>query len=284
MMIRLLASVLLTAALLVPAAHAGFIEDFEGGGTVPFTFTNSSGGAPAVFPGPPTGNFARLTNLNGGNNNSIAFDQAPAPAETVTQIFLSLVFRMTDDAANAAAGGCCGSAADGMGFGIFDTGTYGATGGNNPGALGNVDWERPDAPNAFAVGLDIFQNIDEVNLNWGGAQVGNVANPLDLNSNVFHQVDLTLSARLDGSTDVTLDIVEDIYGSAIPHNIYSDFNVPGMDVRTLFDYRFIAGGRTGGAFVASDIDNIRLQEYTPEPATLTLLGLATLALRRRRRK
>jgi hypothetical protein len=283
MVVRLFASVLFAAVLLVPAAQAGFIEDFEGGGTIPFTFTNSSGAPPGLLTGPPTNTFARLVNLNGNNNNSIAFDQAPLPAENTVRLALSLVFRMTDDATNAAAGGCCGSAADGLGFGIFDTAVYGTTGGVNP-AVGGRIWERPNFPSAFAVGLDVFQNIDDVSLNWNGVEVANAAvAPLDLNSNVFHRADLVLMARTDGSTDVSLDIVEDVYGAATPYSIYNNFNIPGMDLLNMFDYRFIAGGRTGGAFTAGDIDNIELREYTPEPATLTLLGLATLALRRRRR-
>ena len=109
-----LASILLVAAC-CHVTQAQFLEDFDTT-TNAYTLTNTSGGAPAVTTTPgPTGNFDRLTNLDGNNNNSIAFDEAasqtgPSPGG----IKLAFDFRISDDAANAAAGGCCDSAADGL--------------------------------------------------------------------------------------------------------------------------------------------------------------------------
>ncbi len=283
---------LMTLALLAlgTSANAALVEDFDGGGNTAFNFTNSSGGAPAVLGGGPTGNFARLANLNGSNNNSIAFDVNPtATGSAVGFIRMQYDFRMTDDAANAQAGGCCGSAADGLGIGLFQTSTYGNAGAVNPTTLGQGSniWERPAFNDAFTVGMDIFQNIDVITLNFNGAEVAaaDVQAFLDLNSNVYHRATVDIIDDGAGNALVDMTVIADVNGAAVSHDIFTGQLVAGLDLTTLGDYRLIAGGRTGGAFVAGDFDNILVEEgVVPEPATaaLGLMGLAGLVLRRRR--
>lgn len=248
--------------------QAQLIEDFDGGGTTAFTLTNSSGSPPAIWLAGPTGNFIRLANLNSSNNNSIAFDENPTVSGPMPLGFqLIFDFRMSDDAANASAGGCCGSAADGLGIGIFSTATYGASGGSNPSTGGPTKvWEDPQFADAFAVGLDIFQSIDIVTLNWNGAQVGSadVQAFLDLNDGLFHRVVVTVSPS-GNSALVDMTIIEDVNGAAVSHDVYTDWFVAGMDLATLFPFRLIAGGRTGGAFHEGDIDNINLSASTAIP-------------------
>ncbi len=277
----------LCAFVLVPQmASAKFIENFDGGGSVPYALSSTSGTPASIdVGGGSSGSFARITNLDGSNNNSIAWDEDPGQTgPSPGGLRFAFDFRMTDDQANADAGGCCGSGADGMGIGLYSTATYGTTGPINP-ADGGGAWERPAHPDAFAIGLDIFQNIDVVSLNWGGAQAAeaDVQADLDLNSGVFHRAVVTLSpSGSDALVDMT--IIEDVQGITAIHEIFSGQLVSGLDLAAgLAGYRVIAGGRTGGAFVDSNLDNIAVVSI-PEPATIALLGLGGFLLLARRRR
>ena len=281
-------SALSAIALVGHGANASFIEDFDGGGTGPaWHLENTTGTAASLMNGGETGDFVRLANLDGGNNNSIAFDQHPeTTGPSPDGIKLAFDFRMTDDQANADAGGCCDSAADGLGVGIFATGegAYPATGAFNPTtAVADTIWERPVFPAAFTIGLDIFQNIDEVVVAYDGNQIASdsVAPDLDLNNNRFHRAIVDIKPN-GGDSLVDVTIIADIHGPSTIHTIYSDLAVPGLDLANLPNYRLIAGGRTGGAFVAGDMDNFAL-EAVPEPASFALLGMACLFLLGRRR-
>ena len=273
-------------------AFGSFVETFDGGGTVPWAFKSNSGTAPSLQVGGPTNTHARITNLNGSNNNSIAFDEDPlTTGPQAAGMRLAFDFRMTDDAANAAAAGCCGSAADGLGIGVFATARYGASGAINPGAGEGVggsgvsdgitlfnDWERPQFADAFAIGLDIFQNIDVLSINWADAQVAaiDVAPIMDLNNNVWHRA--LVNVKPDGANaKVDVTILEDVTGLTTIHSIATDVAVPGLNLAALPGWRVIGGGRTGGAFVEGSLDNIAVQAV-PEPASVALLGLGGLLL------
>jgi hypothetical protein len=278
----------------VSAARAQLKVDFDGGDNTAWALTNSSGQAPEVLSGGPTGSFVRLANLTAGINNSVALDEnptvtGPAPNGKV----LSFDFRMSDNQANADAGGCCNSAADGMGIGYFATPLYGAAGPMNPAAAaGASPWERPVFASAAVVGLDVFEDIDVVTLNaFGGvlAEVDVRPMGLDLNNGVFHRGIFTV---LPNPADATkslwsVDIIEDVHGAnPVVHSVIAslptDVNLNGLPLN-----RVIAGARTGDAFLNADLDNISVR-FVPEPSGLMLLGAGIVGLnsltRRRSRR
>jgi len=262
---------------------AGLYQDFDGGGTTPWVANNVSGATlPTVLGGGPSGNYARIIYLEPSDNSSIAFDEHPGmtgPAPYGMRLLFD--FRLSDDAANAAAGGCCGSAADGIGIGLFATSLYGTTGAFNAGSAG-ADWERPHFSGAFAVGLDIFQNIDVVSLNWDGMEIASadLHGVFDLNDFVWHR--LIVEAIPDGANAIVdVSILGDVYGNMSVQQVFSGQSIPGLDLSNLPSYRLIAGGRTGGAFATGDLDNISLVAV-PEPSAMALLVLgAGLLLTRR---
>jgi hypothetical protein len=169
------------------------------------------------------------------------------------------------------------------------TDTYGTSGGINPdlepGQPADADWERPNFKDAITVGFDIFQNIDEVNLNVLGAEVAvvDVQPIMDLNNNTWHRAIVNFKP---GGVNVLVDItlLEDVDSNTQIHPILVDHPVPGLDLGALPGYRLIAGGRTGGAFVDGDLDNIFFEAKVPEPTSIALLVIAGLSLLVRRRR
>ena len=278
-------SILPLLALALPATAGATVllsENFDGGGVNSvFNYTSSSGTAPStVNAGGANQNVSQITNQNGSNNNSIAWNPVAIPVTPVLR--LSFDFNMTDDAANNAAGGCCGEAADGIGIGFFPTAIYGTSGGVNP-ATGAVafDWERPNPAGVpvLTVGFDVFDaggpNGNNVTVNWNGTVLGNVVPGSLLNDNAWHRGVLTIT---DTGSDSVLDFTID--GNAI----HTGLLAPGVDLDGVgSNYRLIAGGRTGGAFVQSQLDNIMV-EAVPEPSLgmLALAGLGAIGFRRRR--
>jgi len=262
-------------------AFADLYEDFDGGGTMPWSFVNSSGTAPSLQVGGPSGTYARITNLTASNNNSLAFDEDPSVTGPAPYgLRLQFNFRLSDDAASMAAGGCCGSAADGLGIGLFAVSYWGSTGPVNPGSwpsTGGEAWERPHFRDAFAVGIDIFQNLDDVNLNWNGVEIANASlhGIFDLNNSLWHRMMVDLFP--DGAnTRVDVSIIGDVFGATSVQPVFAGQLIAGMDLANLPEYRLIAGGRTGGAFANGDLDNISLTRAVPEPSAMAPMALLSL--------
>jgi hypothetical protein len=212
------------------------------------------------------GNVVRLTDLSGSISNSIAWDAVPSLANAVRVTF---DFRMSGDSG--------GEAADGFGFGFFKTASHGTTGAANPGyrSTGDVAWENPTSdfgfPGGVVVGFDIY----------GGPTEGNtvrVTGPLaprpavasavpsfQLNEGVFHRVTITAIKNGPDSTALSVDLTRDVNGaSPTSFSLVKGVVVKGFDI-SADAFRLIAGGRTGGSTVITDLDNLSVTTSTVLP-------------------
>ncbi|MEZ5324762.1 MAG: discoidin domain-containing protein [Verrucomicrobiales bacterium] len=253
------------------------ISDDFSGGAVNSTFTTASvSGTPSEV----LGGRLRVTHLTGSNNNSVAWDAVSVGS--VQQAILEFDWNSTDDAANAAGGGCCDEAADGFGIGLFSTETNGTTGEANPTVAG-ADWESAPGgagmPSGISVHFDLFDggpanpNGNNVRVNVLGTLAADFPAPFMLNNNVTHRGIITVTDNGDGSATLNVSIIEDVNGAGTVHNV-ADIPLAGVDLSTgvLDGYRIITGGRTGGAFVQTDLDNIRYAVVS-EPVVTPFIDL-----------
>jgi hypothetical protein len=222
------------------------------------------------------GNYIRL--IHDGNNdqlNSIAFDkQVDGSISGRTGINAQLDFRMSSLDASA----------DGFAFMLIPTSIFGNTG---PGAAGTGGFvaEEPNVPGVFGIGVDVYDNINEVSAHWDGNVISflDVDRALvDLDIGAFHQMRVEL--RQSGF-DTLLDLIltPDVFGvPGAPVPVFDDLIIPGMN---LYDYRLEIAGRTGGLNVSVDVDNI-IAQTIPEPGSAALLcaSAALLSMSRRRRR
>jgi len=199
---------------------------------------------------------AQITDLTNSNNNAMAFDFVDVASPVIQ---LTLDYRMTADSG--------GAAADGLGIGLFDTATYGETGASNPAVINGSNWEDPRTgtgfPGSVFVGLDIYPGGDDGNAvrvsGPGGSAdiiVDGVPSPFPLNDFRWHRVRITLISN-GPDTTISVTIIEDVDGVPIPHALVEEETISGLDLLT-FSPRLIIGGRTGGAFVQTLVDNINL--------------------------
>lgn len=251
-----------TSAASRPQLPAGTLlaEDFDVFSFMSvYEFTNS-GGDPAgiIDSGGPHGQVLRLTRLTGGNLNNAAWDYVPLERSPLE---ISFEYRMSADQG--------GNAADGIGVGLFDTLMWGEIGAINV-LTGGAVYEDPRTgagfPSALYVGFDIYpgdpdgNNVRITGPGGSGDLVGDVIAPFPLNDNRWHGVRILLESDGAGGALLTLILIEDIdevTGPPIEHELFAEATVFGFDPAT-FTGRLIMGGRTGGAFVDSWIDNIRI--------------------------
>lgn len=264
-----------------PAAFGQLKIDFDGGDNNAWSLTHSAGAAPALTTGGPTGSFIRLSPGTTNVDNSIATDEnptttGPAPKGKV----LMIDFRLSVE----------GTSQDlaGLGFGYAAVGPWGATGPRNPGAEDLAhDWDQPAYAGAVMVGLKVSPNSDLINLNAFGNQLAevDVHSFLNLHNGLFHRAVLTVLPNQSDSTKAQfdLDIIEDVHGVAIAHNILSALPA-NINLSALPRNRVISGVVSRGLNVTADVDNLSVA-FVPEPSLLTFSALvsAGLVIVRRRR-
>lgn len=253
--------------------EAGTVQTFDGGGT-PYTLANFFGPPASVLSGGPTGNFLRLAYVsNGWTTNTVSFDWTDAGA--FDTVVVDFDFRMG-----------LGTRADGIGFALLNTATFGVTG------AGPVVDEEADVANSLNVGFDIFNNDynlggvvepsnNHVSLRFNGflTAVPIDTATLDLANNLFNHAQITVRAAGAGS-NVTVTLTPNGGVAFTPINAYFAAGLSPYESRLSF------GAGTGAEMSNHDIDNINatFSNAVPEPPAWLLASCGALIVMVHRRR
>jgi hypothetical protein len=256
------------AGSLSPAAPAGAptLQDFDSAGT-PYTLTHAGSNAPAVLPADAgsTGGYLRLVPAAAAQFGIIAFDRSATGA--FDSVVATFDFRITPPAGAIPA--------DGLGFALLDTATYGTSG------AGPYFAQEPNLANSIGVGFDDYNNTstpyepnnNHVSLHWNNTQIGNAVIPsFNLAGGRFHRAQI-LVRFWSNNAYVTVRLTPDINGSPGPtETVLANALVPGV---APYQSRVAFGAHTEGAFAAHDLDNINVQ-FTSNAAAAAGLSLLFL--------
>ncbi len=241
------------------------VQNFDAAGTG-YTLTTFGSTPPSVqaADGNSTGSYLRLVPSSGGESGVIAFDRTSLG--TFNNITSTFDFRISPP------GG--GTPADGMGFALLSTSSYGSTG------AGPQISEEPNLVNSLGIGFDVYANDatpqepnnNHVSLHWNGRQIGAAAIPsFSLFNGRFNRAQVSLWFS-GGNGYVTVRLTPDINGTPGPtETVFANAVLPGA---APYESRVAFGARTGGAWAEHDLDNISVQfTNSPFPAGLSLLLL-----------
>ena len=251
------------------SSSAALLADFSGGG-LPY----AEGGlrtapilAGKVLSGGPSGDYYHL--LDGAEGSAGNYVSVASGASTAG--WQSAIFTMDMRADRIQA--------DGFGIAFLDTATHGTSGVVAAGTTGVAgEEERGQYSNSIGVGFRTF-NGTNATANYNGAQSADAG--YTLTAGQWGSVEITLDR--DGNGDVLLNAntYSGTSQSGTASSVFTDYAIPGV---TLEEFRMQISGRTGGASMDLDIDNLSLIVNVPEPATSLLAGLSLLALGVRRRR
>ena len=170
-----------------------------------------------------------------------------------------------------------GVSADGFSVGFLDVATHGASGVTKA----NTEEERGFYTNSIGVGFRTF-NGTNATVNYNGNQSGDVAYSLPADGEWGSlQIDLTRGAA--NEVLVTANMFTGPGQTGDASNVFDGFALAG--VADMDEFRIQVAGRTGGASMNLDIDNLGLTTTgVPEPSSSMVVGLALLAFSARRRR
>lgn len=252
------------------SSSAALLADFDGGG-VPYTegsVKTAAVNAGQVVAGGPSGSYYHLLDGDeGGAGNYVSVASAGSTANWVSATF-TMDFRADR------------IQADGFSVGFLDTATHGATDVVRAGTTRlNEAEERGHYSNSIGVGFRTF-NGTNAKVNYNGVEGSDAG--YTLTATEWGSIEIQLDRDL-ATGDVLLDatVFSGTGQSGTAGNVFTDFAIPGV---TMEEFRMQIAGRTGGAAMDLDIDNLNLSVTIPEPATSLLAGLSLLALGARRRR
>jgi len=251
------------------SSYAVILADFDGGGS--FTeanFRDAPVTAAQVEAGGPTGNFYHLLDgAEGSGGNYVAVSTGSSTAN-----WTNANFKMDYRAANIQA--------DGFSIGFVNVGTHGA-GPTRAGSTGLSDAEERGAySDSIGVGFRTF-NGTNATVNYNGVESTDTA--YTISDGTWGSLEINMDR--DASTgNVLLDAImyTGTNSTGTATSVFNDYAIAGV---TMEEFRIQVAGRTGGASMDLDIDNLDLSVTIPEPSSHLLLGLVglCLAVRRNRR-
>ena len=218
----------------------GLYQDFDSLGGTDYAITRA-GSSPGPTPvAGDTGYALRLIHDNVNSNvNAIGFERA-ADGGVSDSAIINFDFSANDT-----------SPADGFSMTLLPTNNYGRSG------TAPTTGEKPNLANTLAVGFDFYPywtGTNDVSLHWNGAELATVNVPgLDLNNGDTHRAEVSM-VQTTGGSNVSISIIPDVNGTpGAPISVVTDHFLAGVFP---YDYRVGFAGRTGGANMSVDLDNI----------------------------
>ena len=251
-----------TAGLLlaVGVASADTVQNFDAGGTAYELAQNNVNPPPTITAAGPTGNFLRLASATAQQNvNTIAF--AKSDAGTYKLITAEFDFRITGQA-------------DGLGFALLDTFTWGQAGAI---AVIGQFYQEPSIAASLGVGFDVFNNAEtgdlnanHVSIHFNGQKLQDFdAVAVNLKSGQWIHAKIIVRPG-GGNSDVSVILTPN--GGA-PVTVCTNFAVAGL---MPYESRVMFGARTGGLTADHDLDNVNVKFEQPNLGTVGF-GFATYA-------
>ena len=224
-----------------PAENSGglVVNDYAAPETA-FALVNHNS-TPATIVGGADPHLRLIYNGTNNNHNSIHFDRTDLGA--FGSLTAEFDFRMD-------------GAADGFSFLMLPTSTYGTTVASAPPAPSPA--EEPNLAGVFAVGFDIWNNIDEISVHLGSTRAQtNLFGTIDLASNQWHRAHIVITPS-GGGSNVSVSVTPDARGAAgAPAVFHNNISLPDLSP---YEYRVQFSGRTGGATTNVDIDSISVSQ------------------------
>jgi hypothetical protein len=200
----------------------------------------------------PNGRYLRLVHDVGNQQNSLVFNQSTDGQNVATNAITTAEFdfRVSSAATN--------NPADGFAFLLIPTDTYGTTGPGAHQSFPGTEIEAPFIADVLAIGVDVHDEnlgVNDIGLYWDNALIEKITLPnstVDLDDGFFHHLTCTVAWSSTGSL-VTVSMSTNTFGTAgVTTNMFTQF-IPTL---TPYDYRVEFAGRTAGAFINLDLDNI----------------------------
>ena len=211
------------------AQPTGTVQNFDGGGSQYKAYSYRTGDPNAQIVDAGGNNVLRLLSSVNDQSNGVAFDRSNA----------GLYGRIEADWDFSMLAG-----ADGGAFALINTGLNGTSG------IGPYLGEEPNVSQTFAIGFDVYNNINDISLHWNGAQVAQVGTYDYRGAGLKHAH--AIIDYVAGGANVTLDIDG--------NPIFTNQFIAGM---AHYESRVGFGGRTGGVNTTFDLDNVNVQWSNP---------------------
>lgn len=244
--------------LSIQTVRADTVQNFDAGGTAYDLAQNNVAPPPAITAGGPTGNFLRLASASANQNvNTVAFTKSDAG--TYNLITAEFDFHIT-------------GLADGFGFALLDTFTWGQAGPID--TIGNF-YQEPNIAASLGVGFDVFNNFDggdqsdnHVSIHFNGQKINEFnAGAVNLKSGQWIHAKIIVRPG-GGNSDVSVILTPN---GGIPVTICTNVVVAGL---MPYESRVMFGARTGGLTADHDIDNVNVKFELPNLGTVGF-GFAT---------
>lgn len=232
--------------------YGALIDNFDpANSNVTATQAGSTPG-PQVLSGGPSGQYLRLVN-DGVNSQLNRYSYHRTDAGWYGTMTAQFDF----------AGYSVDQAADGFSFAILPTSLYGSSG------AGPTLSESANAPGVFGIGFWVYPSgTNHLSVHWDNREIARYyVNPATVNfaNGVWNQAKLTVNSIGPGG-NVKLELIGDVNGAPQTVTLFDKyfFGPSGFENRVQFS------GRTGGADMNVNLDNIQVNYSNPISAPATV--------------